>query len=141
MSGSDDLADPAFADAGPERLRQRVLDAAGCADRAFYLAEPFASAYARSLREGFRQGPGGHAHHLALGFRTWPFRPEDVRVPADVWYGAEDASPVQSPDRGWRLATRLPRGRRLELPGEGGSLLWTRGTEVLRLLRAARLRP
>lgn len=106
-----------------------------------YLAEPFASAYARCLREGFRQGPDGYAHDLAPGFGALPFRSEEVRVPVDVWYGAEDASPVHSPERGWRLATRLPRGRRLELPGEGGSLLWTRGGEILRLLRAAPWRP
>ncbi len=167
VSGLDDLADPAFVGTLPgavaerlaavrddpagfearvagtraEQLRRERLAASGPADRAFYLQEPFATAYRRCLKDGFRQGPAGYAHDLALAYGPWPFRPEEIVVPVDLWYGAEDRAAVHSPDHGWRLATRLPRGRRLVVPGEGASLLWTRGREILRLLSRAPTRP
>jgi hypothetical protein len=49
----------------------------------------------------------------------------------DLWYGAQDTSPVHSPDFGATLAARLPRATRTVDPGEGGSILWTRARDIL----------
>jgi pimeloyl-ACP methyl ester carboxylesterase len=167
VAGTDDLADPSFAatlapdvaaalrDArerpselrerlaatDPDELVQRWWDEGSARDRAVLRREPLATVLPRAVRDGLRQGAAGYARDVALALAPWPFRPERIEVPVDVWYGSEDVYPSHSPDRGWRLATRLPRGRRLEVPDEGGTLAWTRGREVLRLLLRAPDRP
>jgi pimeloyl-ACP methyl ester carboxylesterase len=115
-------------------LYELVVRSSSPADRAFYTGEPFASAYRACLDAGFRQGPAGYARDLVCTFGAWPFRPEDTPVPVDLWYGDADASAVHSPDRGARLAARLPRARRFVVADGGGALLWTHTAEILRSL-------
>ena len=57
-------------------------------------------------------------------------------MPVSLWYGAHDTSPVHSPDLGATLAKRFPRATHHLLADEGGSLLWTRGRDVLAELLA-----
>jgi len=167
VAGTDDLAHPAFAAVlapavaatveeareRPAALRERLASVTpdevadrwtregSDRDRAVLEDEGLAERFRPPLREGFRSGAGSYARDVELALGAWPFAPEDVAVPVDVWYGSEDAYPSHAPDRGWRLATRLPRGRQLVVPGEGGTLAWTRGREVLRLLLRAPERP
>jgi pimeloyl-ACP methyl ester carboxylesterase len=167
VAGTDDLAHPAFAAVlapavaaaidearqRPAALRERLarttaedvahlwIQDGSDRDRVVLEEAGLAERFHRALDAGFAQGAAAYARDVALALGAWPFAPEDVTVPVDVWYGFEDAYPSHSPDRGWRLATRLPRGRRLVVPGEGGTLAWTRGREVLRLLVRAPGRP
>ena len=125
----------------PDEVAERWLRQGSDRDRTVLEEEGLAERLRPCLRDGFRQGAGAYARDVTLALGPWAFAPEEVDVPVDVWYGAEDAYAMHSPDRGWQLATRLPRGRRLVVPGEGGTLAWTRGREVLRLLLRASERP
>ena len=162
VSGQDDLAHPDVAPllhpdvaamvaaarldpAGFERefariatadgLWQLVVGMSGERDRALYLGPRFGAAYRRSLEEGFSQGAAGYARDLANALGPWPVAPEDVTVPVDLWYGAQDTSTVHSPDLGATLAARLPNATRTVDPEEGGSVLWTRAADILGTLR------
>lgn len=112
-------------------LWQLVFDTSAEHDRVLYGGAAFAEAYRRALREGFSRGPAGYARDTLNALRPWPFAPEAITAPVDVWYGALDASPVHSPDFGATLATRLPRASLTVEPREGGSLLWTRARDIL----------
>jgi pimeloyl-ACP methyl ester carboxylesterase len=114
-----------------------VLGMSAPEDRARYEEPAFAAAFRASLEGGFAQGPAGYVRDLALALGRWALPPEEVRVPVHLWYGGRDTSPVHSPDAGATLQGRFPRAWRSVLEAEGGSLLWTRGGDVLaELLRA-----
>ena len=89
-----------------------------------------------SLEEGFMQGSRGYARDLAVTFGRWPFAPESVSVPVDLWYGGLDTSPVHSPDFGATLATRLPAASITVDDAAGGTVLWTRTADILGALNA-----
>lgn len=130
------LARDIAAVASAEWLRDLVVRTSSALDRAFYTSGAFAAAYAHSLAEGFRQGVDGYVRDLITTLGPWPFHPEDVDVPVDLWYGVHDASPVHSPDYGVTLATRLPRATLTVVDDAGGALLWTHASSILtRLLR------
>jgi pimeloyl-ACP methyl ester carboxylesterase len=114
-----------------------ILTMSAGSDRAIYSAEPFAGLYRAALREGFAQGSAGYARDLAVALGQWPFRPEDIDVPVTLWFGAQDTSPVHSPDHGAGLAVRLPRATRTLDPDEGGAILWTRADDILGALARA----
>jgi pimeloyl-ACP methyl ester carboxylesterase len=124
-----------------EKLREMVLAGSGPADLAVYTEPTFAAAYGRALREAFSQGPAGYTLDTLLTLSPWPFAPEDIRVPVDLWYGDADKSPVHSPDLGATLAARLPHARRHVVPGAGGALPWTHGGAILEALLRATARP
>lgn len=113
-----------------------VLGMSAPIDRALYEDEVFANAYRRCLAEGFSEGSRGYVRDLALAMSRWPMAPETVALPTTLWYGRLDTSPVHSPDFGATLAARFPNAVLRVLPDEGGSLLWTRGDDVLRDLLA-----
>lgn len=113
-----------------------IAGMSGAHDRALYERPDFADAYRTALAEGFARGAEGYARDLVNALGPWPTRPEDVRVPVDLWYGALDTSTVHSPDFGATLAERLPRSTRTVDPDAGGSLLWTRSRDILARLRA-----
>lgn len=117
--------------ATPEWLWQFILQTSAEHDRALYSSQPFSQAYQRSLQEGFVQGAGGYARDLVNALQPWPFEPEGISVPVDLWYGALDTSTVHSPDFGATLARRLPRASRILDPAEGGSILWNKAGEIL----------
>ncbi len=161
VSGGDELAHPAFADALVPDVRRLVdlvaADPAGAeadfaafgnagsmfrmsvdggpdVDREIYLRPEFEKAFRRALEEGFARGGAGYARDTVLHMARWPFRVEDVAVPVDLWYGGRDANPTHSPDLGATLERRLPDARRHLLPEAGGGLLWTHAGDVLREL-------
>lgn len=76
----------------------------GAADAAVLRAEGFRS-FARMSREALRQPQGVVEEYHAMT-RPWGFAPEDLRVPVDVWAGADD----QLLDPAWpqQLAERIP---------------------------------
>lgn len=119
--------------ADPEGLWSLVLGMSGDSDRAFY-GGPLAEAYRRSLEEGFAAGAAGYARELAVTYRPWPFRLEELRVPVQLWYGLLDTSPVHSPDFGATLERRIPDARRFAVDDAGSSLLWTRARDILATL-------
>lgn len=108
-----------------------VLETSSPHDAALYGAEPFASAYRRCLEEGFAQGPEGYIRDLINTLGPWPFAPEEITVPVQLWYGGQDASRTHSPDFGETLVTRFPHATRVFDPDEGGSILWIRARDIL----------
>jgi pimeloyl-ACP methyl ester carboxylesterase len=118
----------------PDGLWQRILAMTGDSDRAVYTHPVFARAYRNAMSEAFTQGAGGYARDTVLASARWPFDPGAVRVPVDLWYGAQDTSPVHSPDFGESLAGRIPGSRRHLIPDAGGALLWTHTDPILRAL-------
>lgn len=130
-------ADPAgfeaqvAATATADWLWSMIAAMSGAADRAVYEAPEFALRYRAALDEGFRQGAAGYARDLVAAVTPWPFAPEAIGVPVDLWYGALDTSPVHSPDFGATLERRLPRARRTVLPDAGSALLWTHAADIL----------
>ena len=157
VSGSDELAHPAFADkldadlsaavglarADPvaaeagfaamtaDALFGMVMDHSAEIDRKVYSEPAFAEAYREALEEAFRQGPAGYARDTLLAMAPWPFDVADIKVPVELWYGGRDTSPVHSPDFGETLARRIPAARRRFDPEAGGALLWTRSRDIL----------
>lgn len=123
-----------------EVLWALVMEMSAPEDRALYGSEPFAGTYRRTLAEGFAQGSRGYARDTLLSIAPWPFAPEDVPGPVDLWYGLLDTSPTHSPDFGATLAARIPGARLRLLQDEGSALLWTRGREILVDLLAADVR-
>lgn len=114
-----------------------VMEMSSERDRKLFGSEPFARAYRRCLREGFSQGASGYVCDLVNTWNPWPLRLEDLRVPVDIWYGLEDASPVHSPDFGKTMAARIPQARRFVEDEQGSALLWVKGREILaELLRS-----
>jgi pimeloyl-ACP methyl ester carboxylesterase len=114
-----------------------IVDGSGERDRAVYQQPAFAAALRAALDDGFAQGNAGYARDLVLALGTWPTRPEAVTIPVHLWYGLLDASTTHSPDAGATLALRFPKAVRHALADEGGSLLWTRGAEIVAALLAA----
>lgn len=164
VSGTDELAHPAFAGAlhpdvlamikdaaadpaafessfarraSAEVLWHLILSMSSELDLRVYRDPAFESAYRRALEEGFSQGAGGYARDLLLASSRWPFDPAAITAPVDLWIGGHDTSPVHSPDHGASLARRIPRSRRHLVPDAGGSLLWTHAADIL----AALVRP
>ncbi|MTI43729.1 alpha/beta hydrolase [Roseibium hamelinense] len=123
--------------AEPGGLFDLILSMSSAADKARYGSEPFASAYRRALQGGFRQGPEGYARDTLAAFGAWPFDLEEISGRVALWYGAQDKSPVHSPDFGKTLSCRLPNAVRHVLSREGGALLWTRARDILSDLKAA----
>ena len=115
-----------------EGMWSLVMGASSERDRAFFETPEFATAYRRSLAEGFAQGPAGYLRDLTLAMGRWPHPPETIRVPVQLWYGGLDTSPSHSPDRGATLARRFPSATLHLLADEGSALLWTRSADVLR---------
>lgn len=149
VAGQDDLRDPAHgplldahlqqllalldadpagfeagfgAQAGPELIWRLTVETSSQLDRAVYLAPAFAAAYREALADGFAQSAGGYARDFVLAAGRWPFALDQIATPVDLWYGAHDESTVHSPDRGARLAQRLPHARHHLIRDAGGSL-------------------
>jgi pimeloyl-ACP methyl ester carboxylesterase len=166
VSGTDELAHPAFAEALDPQLRglidavaadqasaeaelasmdadrmwELVIAGSSEVDRGAYTQPAFAAAFRRALAEGFEQGADGYARDTVLTMSPWPFEVEAIEAPVDLWYGAHDASPVHSPDLGETLERRIPTVRRHLEFDAGGALLWTQGPEILSALLDAESR-
>jgi pimeloyl-ACP methyl ester carboxylesterase len=127
-------AEAFFAGMSAQTMWDMIIHMSSDADRAVYTEPLFAAAYRRALDEGFMQGPAGYARDTVLTMSRWPFEPESIHVPVDLWYGALDTSPVHSPDYGETLARRLPSARHHVLPQAGAALLWTHSEDILESL-------
>lgn len=163
VSGTDELAGPGLRASLPPEARQLVELAASdpaaaeamfrgmtaamvkdmvggspAVDRAVYLAPAFAEVFAAALDEGFAQGADGYARDTLLALQRWPFDPQQIRVPVQLWYGAHDTSPFHSLDHGAALADRIPGASRTVVDDAGGSVLWTHGAQILSTLLEAR---
>ncbi|MGQ4271373.1 alpha/beta fold hydrolase [Nocardiopsis changdeensis] len=132
VAADPDRAGRDLAQLGPDGMWDLVTAHAPERDAAVYRAPAFAAAYRRALAEGFAGDGAGYARDTVLASGRWDPAPEQAAVPTDVWYGELDA--FHSPDRAALLTRRIPGARRHLLPGEGGSLLWTRAGDVLRTL-------
>jgi pimeloyl-ACP methyl ester carboxylesterase len=122
--------------ASAEWLWNVTLEMSSSEDRRIFAAEPFASLYQRSLREGFSQGARGYARDLANALGEWPFRLESIPVAVSLWYGLLDTSPVHSPFFGATLASRIPGATLAVDRAAGSAILWTRTADILRDLVA-----
>src|SRR5262249_20959200 len=107
-------------------------------DLAVYREPAFAAAFAAACEEGFVRGSDGFARDAVLAMQRWPFDPAAIRVPAQLWYGRLDSSPLHSLDHGASLADRIPGAARTIVESGGGSILWTHGAEILAALLEAR---
>ena len=101
-------------------------------DRAVYEEPAFAAAYREALAEAFAPGPAGYARDTTLAMGRWDIALSSIRIPVDLWYGAEDTG--HSPDQGAGLALRIPGAVRHVVPGLGGAVVWTHAETVLRTL-------
>lgn len=124
--------------ADAEGMWRLVLGMSSEHDRAVYRRDEFSRPFRQALEAGFAQGAEGYVRDLVNTLGPWPVPPEEVTVPVDLWYGAQDASPVHSPDFGATLAARLPEAWRTVEPDEGGSILWTRSQDILARLGRSR---
>lgn len=106
------------------------------ADRRLMEDPALAGVFFEGVRESARQGSVGLAQEMLLLGRRWGFRPEDVRVPAQLWYGTDDR--LVSPATGRLLAALIPSARLTEFEGEGHMALFRHWAELLQTLAAAR---
>jgi len=76
----------------------------GPADGAVVRGDGF-EAFARMTRGAMRQ-PAGAVEEYRAWMRPWGFAPEDLDIPVDIWFGAQDGLV----DHSWpqRLASRIP---------------------------------
>ncbi|GAB3495211.1 alpha/beta fold hydrolase [Nocardiopsis coralliicola] len=132
VAADPDRAGRDLAALGPDGMWDLVTAHAPERDAAVYRAPAFAAAYRRALEEGFAGGGAGYARDTVLASGRWNPAPEQAAVPTDVWYGELDA--FHSPDQAALLTSRIAGARRHLVPGEGGSLLWTRAADILRTL-------
>ncbi|MBM7503907.1 alpha/beta fold hydrolase [Agromyces aurantiacus] len=124
-----DAARGVFAAFTAEAMEQMVLTGSPERDRAVYEDPAFAAVYRAALAEGFANGGAGYVADTMMAMSPWSVDPGAVTCPVAVLFGADDRS--HSPDLGETLAGRIPGSSRRVLPGEGGSLLWTRADLVL----------
>jgi pimeloyl-ACP methyl ester carboxylesterase len=59
-------------------------------DRRILRDGEFRTILAASMREAFRNGPGGAAMDLTLLSAPWGFELQELRVPVHIWHGGED---------------------------------------------------
>ncbi|BAZ36577.1 putative alpha/beta hydrolase (plasmid) [Calothrix sp. NIES-4101] len=120
----------------PEGMWQLIIGMSGECDRVLYENETFCAAYQQALKEGFSQGGYPYARDLVNALSLWHIRLGEITVPVYLWYGALDTSTVHSPDFGATLALRLPNATHIIDPTQGGSILWTRGRDILAKLKS-----
>lgn len=125
-------AEELFAGFTADAMWDMVMAGSPESDLAVYQDPDFAAGYRRALDAGFAQGAAGYARDTVLAMGRWPFAPDDIAVPVDIWYGEQDTS--HSPDNGALLAARVPGAHHHVVPGIGGALLWTHSETILACL-------
>lgn len=93
----------------------------------------------RDARECFRQGTAGLAEDTRLIHRAWSFDVADIRVPVEMWQGADDRLVPVEVNR--RIADAMPTATWHELPGEGHLFPLVHAGEIMSGLSAAVARP
>jgi pimeloyl-ACP methyl ester carboxylesterase len=112
------------------RRPARVLERGVAAVDKKYLDRPdVQGVLVESLSEAFRCGGRGCAWEMGLYARPWGFRLEEIRTPAHLWHGEQDANaPVAM---GRYLASVIPECQATFYPGEGHLHFLDRLPEIL----------
>ena len=77
-----------------------------------------------ALRQAWKQGAWAHAHGMAMHWKSWGFRLEDIGYPGiKLWYGGKDQS--TTPIMGRYMAARLPDADYVEFPDDSHYTVWT----------------
>ena len=106
------------------------------ADQAILADPEVRGRFDAATRETIERGPDGYARDLVLLYVTpWGFRPEEIKVPTQVWHGDQDEA--VSPRIARFFAETIPGSRLHMLEGAGHLLLWSHSEEILRSLAAA----
>jgi len=102
----------------PQWTFQQVLKSLPKSDRAIFDASPeLVAMFTSDLVETYRQGGKGSAQEGLLAYRSWGFRPQDIRAQVSVWHGASDQSaPIAM---GRYLANAIPNCQATFLANEG----------------------
>jgi len=116
-----------------EGFLKLIISMSGKDDQNFYQSEPFFSQYQSCLKQGFALGPEGYVGDLLNAMSDWGKSIENINLPVHLWYGGKDTSTVHSPDMGKILNKRIARSKLHYYENEGGSLLWTKAAEILKL--------
>lgn len=121
--------------ADPERAMLQVKGSFSPPDQAVMQARPeLQDAFARTLREVYRQGARGMVHDMAICARPWGFRLEAIRVPVDVWQGEADTNVPPAMAR--YFARLIPNARAHFFPGEGHFMIVSHAAEIFTTLLA-----
>ncbi|MGD2073646.1 MAG: alpha/beta hydrolase [Gammaproteobacteria bacterium] len=86
-------------------------------DRSVMLRPDTLAALMQSLREAFRQGPGGAREDARILGGQWGFRLHDIRTRVHLWHG--DADIIVPPLHARYLDASLPRSQLALVAGEG----------------------
>lgn len=131
LNSPNHLSDWLLKNVTGEWLLAFILNCSAEVDQQLYNEEHFLEAYSQCIQRAFAQGNQGYVQDLLIALQKWGFTPEDIHVPASLWYGKLDMSTVHSPDFGKTLASRFPNCQHHLLHDEGGSLLWTQAEAIL----------
>nr|VFK40637.1 MAG: Pimeloyl-ACP methyl ester carboxylesterase [Candidatus Kentron sp. SD]VFK45782.1 MAG: Pimeloyl-ACP methyl ester carboxylesterase [Candidatus Kentron sp. SD]VFK79777.1 MAG: Pimeloyl-ACP methyl ester carboxylesterase [Candidatus Kentron sp. SD] len=73
--------------------------------------------FKRNVLEASRRGARGWTREAKIQTSPWGFRPEDIRIPVDLWYWEDD--PAIPPQMGRYLERAIPTATSRFLPGGG----------------------
>ncbi|MFN8173528.1 MAG: alpha/beta hydrolase [Solirubrobacteraceae bacterium] len=110
----------------PERFARASAREAGRADAAEILRDPLA--YSAAVAEGLRD-PRGAVEEYRVFAAPWGFAPEDVQVPAHIWWGTEDRFVPRADVEA--LERRIPGSRLTIVEGAGHFVARARWPAVL----------
>lgn len=126
LAAASFLAMRTIARAVPAGFARYSAHEAGPADGAEIVRDP--RAYSASLAEGLRL-PRGAVEEYRVFAAPWGFAPEDVPVPAHVWWGEEDRFVPRADVEG--LARRIPGSTLTTIAGAGHFVARGRWADVL----------
>ncbi|HSW93031.1 MAG TPA: alpha/beta hydrolase [Gammaproteobacteria bacterium] len=117
----------------PDKLFQHMVKQLPKPDQIIFSDPSEKAALISGAREAFKNGSKGPAYEMKLLLRPWGFRPEDIRVPFFIWYGALDK---QAPKSCAELYAKLiPNAQLNVLDNEGHiSILKNHMDDILRNL-------
>jgi pimeloyl-ACP methyl ester carboxylesterase len=105
-------------------------------DRRLLDRPEIAASILAGARESVRVGASGMTLDMVLLMgRPWGFRPEDVQVPAHLWYGSDDRIVPEAMGR--QLADLLPHSELKLFEGEGHMVVFEHWREILEALRGS----
>jgi pimeloyl-ACP methyl ester carboxylesterase len=120
----------------PDRFFRDFQKDCSDSDRALLEDTSIREAFLATVLEAFRSGVGGAVDDwVAVGRHPWGFRPEEVRAPTALVFGAADR--IVPVAHGRDLARRIAGAHIHEVPGEGHLLIIARLGEILDALQAA----
>ncbi|HEX3327173.1 MAG TPA: alpha/beta hydrolase [Actinomycetota bacterium] len=121
----------------PRRAFEKQFGAhASPSDRRLLERPEIAANILAGAQESVRGGAKGMALDMVLLMgRPWGFRPEDVQVPAHLWYGSDDQIVPEAMGR--QLAGLLQHSELKVFGGEGHMILFEHWVEILESLRVS----